>query len=61
MTQFTDAELIVAHNVLADLKAMFEAEATEETTPQEAKTIDSAMWFLEEQMTEEMQDRFIDQ
>jgi hypothetical protein len=61
MTQFTDAELIVAHNVLSDLKAMFEAEAAGETTPQEAKTIDSAMWFLEEQMSPELQERFIDQ
>lgn len=57
--EFNDDDLETAHNVLSDLKEMFIEEASE--MPQEAKTLDSAMWYVEEQMPPELQDEYAEQ
>lgn len=58
---FTESELLVTHNVLRRLKGMFEGAAKEGVVPEEAKTLDDAMWYVEEQMTESMQEAYSEQ
>lgn len=54
--QLTTDELIIAHKVLSYLQDMFEEEAN--GTPEEAETLDDAMWYVEEQMPDHLQKIF---
>lgn len=61
LDDLTEEELITAHKVLKVLRETFQAESKEGRTPQEAKTLDSAMWYVEEQMPEELQEEYAEQ
>lgn len=52
-----DDDLVTTHETLRSIKEMFEEAASGDST-QESETLDDAMWYVEEQMSEDLQDEY---